>query len=104
MAKDNKMEEKANIAKLAEDCVRDKNRYLQERIRSRSVDDVLCSVTRERERVSEEINSLEFALGMENPPWSEKHGELMKKQLAAMLEYRIALGERIKDIIDNTQG
>lgn len=97
------MEEEANLGKICEDRARDEKRYREERIRMRSVNDVLSSIARERERVSEEIISLEFALGMDTPPWTEKHGELMKKQLAAMKEYRSALGDRIKDIIDNTQ-
>ena len=97
-------ENEACLDKLAAECdrmERDEKSYREARIRHSDVNDVLTRLSRERERLSEDINSLQFALGIENPPWSEKHGELMKKQLNAMLEYRVVLGERIKDLIDN---
>lgn len=101
----NTMEEEANIGKFAAECdriERDEKSYREARLRRRDVNDVLTKLARERETLSSDIFSLQFALGIENPPWSEKHGELMKKQLNAMLEYRAVLGERIKDIVDHT--
>ena len=67
--------------------------------RMRTNDDVVQELSHERCDLADKLEKLKAAINA-NPDFvSEKHKELLKKQAAAMEEYKRVLGERIKDLI-----
>ena len=83
-------------AKEAIDSVRTRNRI-------RSIDEELCNIAYERSQIGERIQKLEASIKANPEAVSDYHKGLLKIQLDAMGGYYNALGERIKDFIDQTK-
>ena len=73
------------------------NSYLRNRVPK--INEVICDLSFERGNVDDKLEELKAAINENSDSVSEKHKELLKKQAAAMEEYKRILGERIKDLI-----
>lgn len=69
----------------------------------RSVDEELFNIAAERAQIGDRIKKLEGAIKADPPAVSDKHKRLWRVQLAAMECYYNALGDRIRDFVDQTQ-
>lgn len=64
--------------------------------------DVICELAFERRDVSQNLAKLERDIEADPTAVSESRKMLWNKQAEAMRAYKGVLGERIKDLIDNT--
>lgn len=69
----------------------------------RPIDEELCNIAYERGQIGGRIRKLEAAIKANPEAVSEYHKGLWKIQLKAMNLYYNALGDRIKDFIDQTE-
>lgn len=78
------------------------SRSLSKELRPRrSCSDVIMELAYERRDVSDKLAQLERVITINPESVSDHHKDLWRKQAEAMRAYKEALGERIKDLIDN---
>ncbi|WP_407447778.1 crAss001_48 related protein [Fibrobacter sp.] len=85
-------QENANADMSKNKCIRDI---------PRTNSDVICELAIESRELSFRLDRLNKAIEANPEAVSAHHKELWRKQAKAMQEYNDALGERIKDLIDN---
>ena len=69
----------------------------------RPIDEELWNIAMERGQIGDRIRKLEQAIKANPEGVSDKHKRLWRMQFAAMECYYNALGERIRDFVDQTQ-